>query len=81
MCIYKYIQSKNISHLYIVLYKNASMFFMHSLDTYIRIETGSGQLGHILSRSSGSDSVYKISKSDSDSACALMMTSNHDQSN
>ena len=30
----------------------------------IRVETGSGHLGHILSMSSGSDSVYKISWSD-----------------
>ena len=40
----------------------------------IRVETGSGhpgypgQLGHVLSRSSGSDPVYKISGSDLDSA-------------
>ena len=31
---------------------------------YIRIETGSGHPGHVLSRSSGSDPLYKISGSD-----------------
>ena len=38
----------------------------------IRVETGSGhpgQLGHILSGSSGSDLLYKISGSDPDIMC------------
>ena len=38
--------------------------------TCTRVETGSGylgQLGHVLFGSSGSDPVYKISKSDPDS--------------
>ena len=41
---------------------------------FVRVETGSGypghlgQPGHVLSRSNGSDPVYKISRSDPDSA-------------
>ena len=35
---------------------------------YAGVETGSGHLGHVLSGSSGSDLVYEISRSDSDSA-------------
>ena len=34
----------------------------------VRVETGLGHPGHILSGSSGSDRVYKISGSDLDSA-------------
>ena len=49
-----------------------------------RVETGSGQLAHLshLLLSSGSDPVYKISRSDPDSAFdhtyALIMESGHD---
>ena len=49
-----------------------------------RFETGLGHLGFVLSRSSRSDLVYKISGSDPDSALrshALMMASGSDQSN
>ena len=45
---------------------------------YIRVETASGHPGypgHILSRSTGSDPVYKISRSDPDSACVVIMAS------
>ena len=45
--------------------------FCHYIKSGTRAETGSGhlgQLGHILSGSSGSDTVYKLSRSDLDSA-------------
>ena len=51
---------------------------------YIEFETGSGHLGHVLSWSSESDLVYKISESVSDSALDPMCVDNSiccDQSN
>ena len=60
-------------------YKHHNSFIGSEFPHYIiRVETRSGPPGHILSKSSRSDPVYKISRSDLDST--LIMMSNPDQS-
>ena len=44
------------------------MYLWHGTEMGIRVETGLGHPGHILSGSSGYDPLYKISGSDLDSA-------------
>ena len=50
-----------------------------TLHVFSGVETGLGQLGHLLSRSTRSDLLYKISRSDLDSALDHKMTSGTDQ--
>ena len=60
---------------------------MHACVVCTRVETGSGHPGHVLSGSSRSDPVYKISRFDHDSAVdhmyvhVLIVMPGPDQSN
>ena len=67
---YKVIYTNLINWLELALYVNVLVTKLFN-SSYSRVETGSGhpgQLGHVLSGSSGSDPIYKISGSDPDSA-------------